>query len=582
MSLTVRLLGALGLLAVFATVLVGVPARELARRQAEAEFERRIATAFQGARDELVRDADDVQRRLGALCAHDSFVDWTLVELERAGGTVARLPAERRISLGKLVPEQQLALRLDRLALVVGDGLVLASSEVGETGQRRAQWGELVRGPSATVHLAGQGAGTAIESHCARTSGAVALGVVGSRLVAPLLGRVGSAHGVSLSLGPSAPPGRGQPAPGPPETQVMRRRLSIPEIPGLEVTAAVSLAPLSAALRQIDRSILINGAIALLLSIALGVLVARGLSRPIVELAHQVRQVVRGEPRAVRGRGGRELEELARSFNRTIEELTAMRKRLAQTERIAARREGARRIAHEIKNPLAPIRAAVETLRRLRERADPAFEDYFEEATSTVLSEVQRIAEIVTEFTRFERMPAPAFERVDLVGLARAVVSLHAAPAGEAGPVVELRAEPLGEVLADPDQMVQVLTNLVKNGIEAASAVRPDPVVIVALDAPEEHRVRIRVSDNGPGVAPAMRARLFEPYATDKPDGTGLGLAIAQRIAQEHGGEISFLEGPAAEAGDAGACFELVLPVDGPPLREGPAGKAATGTAHDG
>src|SRR6185503_6987659 len=107
---------------------------------------------------------------------------------------------------------------------------------------------------------------------------------------------------------------------------------------------------------------------------------ARGLSQPLVELAAQTREVVRGNPQPVRGRGGRELAQLARTFNRTIDELTMMRKRLARSERIAARREVARQVAHEIKNPLAPIRAAVETLRRLRAREDPAFDEYFEEA----------------------------------------------------------------------------------------------------------------------------------------------------------------------------------------------------------
>src|SRR6185369_3233751 len=106
--------------------------------------------------------------------------------------------------------------------------------------------------------------------------------------------------------------------------------------------------------------------------------------------------------------GGRELEELAAAFNQTIADLVQLRKRLATTERIAARREIGRRVAHEIKNPLAPIRAAVETLRRLRARDDPAFDDYFDEATRTVLSEVFRITNIVTEFTRFARLPAPA------------------------------------------------------------------------------------------------------------------------------------------------------------------------------
>jgi two-component system, NtrC family, nitrogen regulation sensor histidine kinase NtrY len=299
--------------------------------------------------------------------------------------------------------------------------------------------------------------------------------------------------------------------------------------------------------------------------------------------------VVTGQPRTVLGRGGREIVELAESFNRTIDELTSMRKRLAATERIAARREVARQIAHEIKNPLAPIRAAVETLRRLRAREDPAFDEYFDEATRTVLEEVHRIANIVTEFTNFSRLPPPNPEPIDLAAVARKVVTLHNATTDgnePEAPRVELVAEPIPEVHADRDQVIQILTNLIQNGLDAASAVRSDPRVVLSLGpAPDPRgestrsptssppqRVRIVVRDNGPGVSEDMVARLFEPYATTKEKGTGLGLAIVQRIVFEHGGEISY-----RTATKGGAVFELWLPVAGPPLLEKPPSVEATG-----
>jgi nitrogen fixation/metabolism regulation signal transduction histidine kinase len=275
----------------------------------------------------------------------------------------------------------------------------------------------------------------------------------------------------------------------------------------------------------------------------------------------------------VRARGGREVRLLAETFNRTIDELTRMKKRLAVTERIAARREIARQVAHEIKNPLAPIRAAVETLRRLRDRGDERFDEYFDEATRTVLEEVHRITNIVSEFTKFQRLPAPNPEPMDLVQAARHVVSLHAADpelvrtgdSGDRTPKVELQAEEIPQVRADRDQIVQVLTNLVQNGLEAASAVRPDPRVLVSIDRQGKDKVRIVVRDNGPGVSDEMIDRLFEPYATSKATGTGLGLAICQRIVFEHGGEIVYR--PATKGG---AVFELVLPIAGPSLLEKP------------
>jgi nitrogen fixation/metabolism regulation signal transduction histidine kinase len=245
-----------------------------------------------------------------------------------------------------------------------------------------------------------------------------------------------------------------------------------------------------------------------------------------------------------------------------------MRRRLARTERIAARREVARQVAHEIKNPLAPIRAAVETLRRLRDRGAPQFDDYFDEATKTVLEEVHRIKTIVSEFTKFARMPPPRFERVELVQLARSIVALHDAKESTRGPRVRVVASTATTaIMADRDQLKQVLTNLVQNGIEAASEVRDDPVVEIQIHA-SDREARVSVIDNGPGIASDVARRLFEPYVSTKPEGTGLGLAIVQTIVHEHGGDIEVI------SSDSGARFELTLPMDGPPLLD----KAPTST----
>ncbi len=232
-----------------------------------------------------------------------------------------------------------------------------------------------------------------------------------------------------------------------------------------------------------------------------------------------------------------------------------MRKRLAATERIAARREIARRVAHEIKNPLAPIRAAIETLRRLRARNDPAFDEYFEEASRTVLDEVARISNIVSEFTRFARLPPPNPRAFDVVEVVRQVVNLHRAD----GVFLTFEAEAVPELNADSDQIKQVVTNLLQNAIDASRDSK-NPGVRVELWRAGD-RLKLAVSDNGPGVAAEMRDKLFEPYNTTKPEGTGLGLAIVQRIVIEHGGDIAYRDGPAG-----GAVFEVTLPISGPAL----------------
>lgn len=555
MSLAVRLLLALAIVAIFVTAIVGLATREVTTAQVEENFELRINAAVRGAQAELAWESDTLSELLVPLCEHDSFVDSTLLALEKAGGKADLLPPGRGIAIQKQVPAQRKALRLDDLVLVTGDGLVLGANELADVGERRPSFAERLKQEQGVATLGTRHGAPSIEVHCARTSAGITVGLIGSRKVAPILDRVGRAYGVELSMSD----------PGPDDEMTRRRRFAVKEIAGLQVTASVSRRPLFEALAKIDANILLTGAMAVLLSVALAVFFARGLSQPIVELARQTREVVRGNPKPVRGRGGRELVQLANTFNRTIDELASMRKRLARTERIAARREVARQVAHEIKNPLAPIQAAVETLRRLRARDAPEFDEYFDEASTTVLAEVHRIKAIVQEFSKFARMPPPKFERIDLVGVAQNVVNLHSVKDGP-GPQITLRSSPTQDVLADHDQMVQVLTNVLQNAVEAchgaAAPGHSKAEVTVEIEPYGEREVAVRISDNGPGIDAAVLDRLFEPYVSTKPEGTGLGLAICQTIIHEHGGDIT------AHSSPAGATFEIVVPIDGPPLLE--------------
>src|SRR5690606_23737002 len=160
-------------------------------------------------------------------------------------------------------------------------------------------------------------------------------------------------------------------------------------------------------------------------------------------------------------------------------------------ERVAAQREIARRVAHEIKNPLAPIRAAIETLRRLRGRNDPAFDDYFDEATQTVLAEVRRIATIVREFTEFARLPPPKPAWFDVDHMVRSVVQLHQGDDVR----VEVNSPGSIQLRADRDQCVQVVTNLLQNAIDAAAGAGAH--VQVGVQTTGDHIV-LRIEDNGP------------------------------------------------------------------------------------
>lgn len=543
MTLAQRLLVAIGVLAIATTAALGFGVREAWRRTEEERFREQRSSALARLQREVGAQVRDLPALVGPLCRHDPMVDSALVGL-RAGDL-----HERRISLDARIRELIKALRVDELLLVTDQGEILgAGHALGLTGTRDRELARRMARPGEQARLRTDQPPLAVEAHCVlsdRGDRRRWVGLYAARHLEPLLQEVATSHAIALSFErPRA------------SANEMVAEMKLAELGGLTLYATQSRVPLVRSLQRLDTAVLAIGGVTIAAALLLSILLSRGLARPIVSMARQAREVVAGEPKPVEGRGGRELEEFADAFNKAIADLTALRKRLAATERIAARREIARRVAHEIKNPLAPIRAAVETLRRLRARNDPAFEEYFDEATRTVLEEVTRISNIVSEFTRFARLPPPNPAPMDLLETVKKVVGLHATGTSK----VELLASSCPLINADRDQMVQVVTNLVQNAIDAASSNAEPRVRVEVKPVPPEH-VSVSVSDNGPGVSPEMRDRLFEPYATTKPEGTGLGLAIVQRIVVEHGGEIGHRDGPGG-----GAQFTVILPISGPTL----------------
>ena len=172
-----------------------------------------------------------------------------------------------------------------------------------------------------------------------------------------------------------------------------------------------------------------------------------------------------------------------------------------------------------------PIQTSIETMRKTHARQHPDFDEIFEESTVTILEEVERLKRIVTEFSRFARMPRPQPVELAVEDVARHTVGLHGG-----GPVaVELTIEdPLPKVRADREQLTQVLVNLVQNAADAAKARHGESggrvdVVLSAADVDGDEGVRVEVVDNGPGIPPDEQAKIFEPYYTTKAGGTGLG-----------------------------------------------------------
>jgi signal transduction histidine kinase len=248
---------------------------------------------------------------------------------------------------------------------------------------------------------------------------------------------------------------------------------------------------------------------------------------------------------------GGKADQTFRSFDRMTRELRETRARLAEAERATAFQDIARRIAHEIKNPLSPIQLAMETLRKAHQKRVPGFDEIFEESTRAVLEEVRRLERIVREFSEFARLPKPRPGALNLAALVDEVVQLYRPDD------VVLKVEhsdALPSVRVDREQITQVLVNLLQNAFDAARGESSrSPQVRIVLRT-QDDRVVLDVDDSGPGVPAEARARIFEPYVTTKPQGTGLGLAIVKRIVSDHGAELEVRESPLG-----GARFSLLF-----------------------
>jgi signal transduction histidine kinase len=471
---------------------------------------------------------------------------------------------DRRTGFSENVRDAREAMSVDEVLLATEKGEIVGIAPPSLAGMPAAEVDRLARGETDRWILR-KGPVPALVSRCRETSqGGKLIALVEARWIDPLLARLGEIQGVAIvPKWPKPPSVPKTPAP-PPAGASERVECFIDDRAGnvLAFDVVKSTRALEESLEEVDRAIGIAALIAAGVAFLVAIALARSVSRPLADLAREAGKVAAGEARPLAvNKGTGEVRDLVAAFDRMIQDLAVTRRRLAAASRVAAWREVARRVAHEVKNPLAPIRAAVETLRRLRAREDPRFDEYFDEATRTVLDEVHRISNIVTEFTRFARLPQPRPTELDAEEVAKHVLGVHKAAAEATGDVTlahqAKRRAPT--IRADRDQVIQVLTNLVQNALDAVKG-KTNPKVTVTTDT-DGHYVSFSVADNGSGIAPEIASRLFEPYATNKPNGTGLGLAIAQRIAIEHNGELSYV-GPAEPSG---AVFRLLLPVEGPP-----------------
>ncbi|MEB2310930.1 MAG: ATP-binding protein [Sorangiineae bacterium] len=312
--------------------------------------------------------------------------------------------------------------------------------------------------------------------------------------------------------------------------------------------------------------------ITILGAVGVGVLLSRGVSTRISELADATRLVGAGDLSIrVPESGTDEIADLARAFNRMLSEVGASRARIEYLQRIGAWQEMARRLAHEIKNPLTPIQLAVQEVHRRYSDGDAGYTKLLDTTLEIVEDEVATLRRLVSEFSDFARMPQAELVEQDLVtflaeqrermkvldeeGTERDGDSSAHLP-GE-GFAVEL---PSGPALACIDKQLlrRALINLIRNAAQAiGEAGRAGGRIVVRLHRRGDYWV-IDIDDDGPGIAEELRDAIFDPYVTTKTDGTGLGLAIVKKIVVEHGGSIRAEASPLG-----GARIRVELPVAG-------------------
>lgn len=308
--------------------------------------------------------------------------------------------------------------------------------------------------------------------------------------------------------------------------------------------------------RHIQSAAMLVGGASILFAILLSSWAAARFTKPVEQLAVAAREVASGNLEAkVHVLSNDEVGDLAEAFNRMTRDLLEQKDRLVQTERVAAWRELARRLAHELKNPLFPLQLTVENLVKAREQSPALFEEIFQESAGTLLTEINNLKQVISRFSEFSKMPQPHWQKVEINDVVKGIARLFQAQLeSRAGRPIECRLDlgaNLSPIAADPELLHRVISNLVLNAMDAM----PNGGTLTLRTRQTGGRAFLDVTDTGMGLTPEECERLFTPYYTSKQHGTGLGLAIVQSVISDHSGRVSVKSQPCR-----GTTFQIELP----------------------
>lgn len=290
----------------------------------------------------------------------------------------------------------------------------------------------------------------------------------------------------------------------------------------------------------------------LLIAGALGIFLANSITAPIVQIGQKLGDTRLQNNEPLTWPRNDEIGKLVNSYNRMIVELDESAAKLAEVERGNAWREMAKQVAHEIKNPLTPMKLQLQQLLRLEKEAPERAREWSQKVAASMIEQIDGLALIATAFSHFGRLPEANATEFDLRELAQSAYALYSQAGDNIRLSLDIPTLPC-PVRADKDQLLRVLNNLLRNAVQAVDTYPNSHIAIVVQQSATE--TRLAVSDNGPGIPEEVASKLFQPNFTTKSSGMGLGLAVCRNIVEQAGGSIAF-----TTALGVGTTFEVLLP----------------------
>jgi nitrogen fixation/metabolism regulation signal transduction histidine kinase len=275
----------------------------------------------------------------------------------------------------------------------------------------------------------------------------------------------------------------------------------------------------------------------ILVTIAMAAIISDQITRPLRIIQQKFSQIKIGrKSEEIVYKGHDEIAGLVDEYNRMVKELVKSVDMLARSERESAWREMAKQVAHEIKNPLTPMKLSVQHLQRSWSDNKENFAEYLERVTKTLIEQIDNLSFIASEFSNFAKMPKAINEEINIVDKIRSTINLFA-NSENADFIFEHESEYI-PVYADKEQLSRVFINLIKNAIQSIPDDRNGKIGIALIQS--RNTVRISITDNGKGIPEDIENKLFTPSFTTKSSGMGLGLSIVKNIIESFGGNITF------------------------------------------